>query len=120
MITKRFKTVDEYIKYQPKEVATRLKEVRKIVAANAPKAEEKISYNMPYYGFNGRFLYFAGYPKHIGFYPMPSAITKFKKEIEKKYKWAKGSVQFPHDKPLPVGLIKKMVQFRYKEKSVLK
>ena len=97
-------SVEEYIESFPKQVQKILKQVRATIKKAAPKAEEKISYGMPYYSLNGRLAYFAGYKRHIGFYPMPGAIAAFKKEIT-KYKWAKGSVQFPLDKPLPVSLI---------------
>ena len=69
---------------------------------------------MPAYKLNGPLLYFAGYKNHIGLYPMPSAIVAFKKQIS-DYKWAKGSVQFPFDKPLPLELIEKITRFRVKE-----
>ena len=114
----KFETVSEYIKAQPKEQAKMLKQMRELVKKNAPNAVESISYNVPYYNYNGRFLYFCSFPKHIGFYPMPSAITEFKKDIHGKYKYAKGSVQFPVDKLLPVGLIAKIIKFMYKENSV--
>jgi uncharacterized protein YdhG (YjbR/CyaY superfamily) len=80
----------------------------------APKAEEVISYGMPAFKFHGLLVWFAAYTRHIGFYPRVSAIQAFKKEIA-KYKNAKGSVQFPLHKPLPLALIKKMVQYRVKE-----
>jgi uncharacterized protein YdhG (YjbR/CyaY superfamily) len=107
-------SVEEYIESFPKEVQKTLKQMRSAVKKAAPKAEEKISYGMPYYSLNGRLVYFAGYKRHIGFYPMPGAIAAFKKEIA-KYKWAKGSVQFLLDKPLPISLITKMIKFRVKE-----
>lgn len=113
----RFETVAEYIKSQPKDQAKMLKQLRELVKKNAPKAEESIGYSMPYYNFGGRFLYYCAFPKHIGFYPMPSAINAFKKDIHGKYKYAKGSVQFPVDKPLPVSLVTRMIKFRYKENS---
>ncbi len=114
-ITKRFKTVDEYIKAQPKIVAQKLKILRSVIKISAKGATEVISYNMPAYKLNGILLYFAGYPSHIGFYPYPSATKALEKELS-KYKTGKSTVRFPLDKPLPINLIKKIVAFRVKEK----
>ncbi len=107
-------TVEEYISHQPKEVQSRLQSLRKIVKVAAPQAKESISYHMPYYSLNGRLLYFAAFEHHIGFYALPSAMKAFKKDLA-SYKQGKGSVQFLHDQPLPLPLIKKIVQFRVKE-----
>ena len=80
----------------------------------APGAQEKISYQMPTFYLNGNLVHFAAYAKHIGFYPTPSGIEKFKRELS-EYKHAKGSVQFPQGEPLPVDLIEKIVRFRVEE-----
>ena len=69
---------------------------------------------MPAFKLNGMLVWFAGYSKHIGFYPKPSGISNFKKELS-AYKQAKGSVQFPVDQPLPIGLITKIVKYRVNE-----
>jgi uncharacterized protein YdhG (YjbR/CyaY superfamily) len=106
--------MDAYISGFPQDTQQLLKQVRQTVKKAAPKAEEVISYGMPAFKLNGVLLYFAGYKNHIGFYPMPSAIVAFKKQIS-NYKWAKGSVQFPFDKPLPLKLIEKITTFRVKE-----
>ena len=106
--------VDTYISGFPKDTQKLLKQVRATIKKVAPQAEEVISYGMPAYKLNGPLLYFAGYKNHIGFYPMPSAVVAFKKQIS-DYKWAKGSVQFPFDKPLPLELIEKITRFRVKE-----
>lgn len=108
------KTVDQYIKLFPKDISLRLKTVREIVRKATPKATENISYGMPAYKLNGILVYFAAYKNHIGFYPMKKVILSFKKELL-NYKTSKGTVQFPHDKPLPVGLITKIVKMRVKE-----
>jgi uncharacterized protein YdhG (YjbR/CyaY superfamily) len=110
----RFNTVDEYIGSFTGKTKTLLEKMRKTVTKAAPKAEELISYNMPSLNLHGRLIYYAGYKNHIGFYPMASGISAFKKEIS-VYKNAKGSVQFPLDKPLPADLISNMVKFRVKE-----
>jgi len=108
------KTVDEYIASYPKEAQDKLRAIRKLVKEVAPQASEKLSYGMPYFSFNGRLVYFAAYEHHIGFYPMASPIRAFKKELV-GYKTSKGTVQFPLDKPLPLPLIRKIVEFRVKE-----
>ena len=108
------KDTDEYIAGFPKEVQTLLEQVRAIIKKAAPKAEEVISYGMPAFKLNGMLVWFAAYRNHIGFYPKVSGIESFKKELS-IYKGAKGSVQFPVDKPLPLGLITKIVKFRVTE-----
>lgn len=109
-----YDTIDKYIATFPKKVQLILKGLRKTIKAAAPGAEERISYQMPAYFLNGNLVYFAAYKKHIGFYPTSSGIRAFKKELS-VYKGAKGSVQFPIDKPLPLALISKIVKFRVSE-----
>lgn len=116
MIKVEFKDIDSYIATFPKNVQVLLEQVRNAIKSSAPKAEEVISYNMPAFKLHGMLVYFAGYKQHIGFYPTASGIAEFQEEIS-KYKNAKGSVQFPLDKPMPLALIKKMVKFRVKENS---
>jgi uncharacterized protein YdhG (YjbR/CyaY superfamily) len=106
--------IDKYIAKFPKETRALLGQVRTTIRKAAPEAEEVISYRMPAYKLNGMLLWFAGHSKHIGFYPMASGIKAFKKELS-IFKGAKGSVQFPIDKPLPLGLIAKIVKFRVAE-----
>lgn len=109
-----FKTVEEYISGFPENVKILLQQMRETIIKAAPKAQEVISYQMPAYKYLGIVLYFAGYKNHIGFYPTASGIEAFKNELS-KYKGAKGSVQFPLDKPLPLALISKIVKFKLKE-----
>ena len=106
--------IDKYIATFPKGTQLLLKQIRKTIRKAAPDALEVISYRMPAYKLNGMLLWFAGHSKHIGFYPMASGINAFKKELS-VYKGAKGSVQFPLDKPLPLELIAKIVKFRAAE-----
>ena len=108
------KTIDEYIASSPKDVQTILKKIRATVKKAAPKAEETINYGIPTFTLNGNLVHFAGFKSHIGFYPTPSGIEKFKKELS-VYEGAKGSVKFPLDGPIPYGLITKIVKFRVKE-----
>jgi len=110
----KFKTVDQYISSFPTNTKSILKEIRKTIKLGAPMAEELISYNMPAFKLHSNLVYYAGYKKHIGFYPGTGAIIKFKDELS-IYKSAKGSVQFPLDKPMPLGLIRNIVKFRVKE-----
>jgi uncharacterized protein YdhG (YjbR/CyaY superfamily) len=114
MQTKIPQSVDEYIASCPEEIQGRLKELRLAIKKAAPATEEKISYRMPAYTLKGMLLYFAAHTNHIGFYPMTTAIVAFKEELS-SYKTAKGSIQFPNDKPLPLKLIAEMVKFRVKE-----
>jgi uncharacterized protein YdhG (YjbR/CyaY superfamily) len=109
-----FTSIDEYIAIFPKETQKILQEIRATIRAAAPEAEEKISYQMPTFTLKGNLVHFAAFKKHIGFYPTPTGIEKFKKELS-VYDGAKGSIQFPLDKPMPYGLISKIVKFRVKE-----
>ncbi len=109
-----FNTIDEYIATFPKETQEILNEVRAAIKESAPEAEEKISYQMPTFFLNGNLVHFAAYKNHIGFYPTPSGIEAFKKELS-KYEGAKGSVQFPIDKPMPLKLISRIVKYRVAE-----
>ena len=107
-------TIDEYIAGFPPDVQEILQKIRKTVHEAAPDATEKISYQMPTFYLHGNLVHFAGFKEHIGFYPVPTGIEKFKKELS-VYKQGKGSVQFPLDQPIPYGLITKIVKFRVKE-----
>jgi len=111
---KKPKDIDEYIARYPKTTQKLLEQFRATVKKAAPKAEEVISYGMPAFKSNGLLVWFAAYSKHLGFYPRVSAIAAFTKELS-AYKGAKGSVQFPLDKPLPLGLVARIVKFRVKE-----
>lgn len=108
---KRPKDVDEYIKTSPKEIRSKLVQLRKIIKTATPKAEERISYGIPYYSYNGRLAYFAAFKKHIGLYVPTPVIENHKKELI-NYETAKATVRFPIEKPLPVALIKKLIQAR--------
>ena len=112
---KQLKTVDEYIAAFPKEVQGVLEKIRSTIRKSAPKAEEAISYGIPAFSLKGRGLvYFAAWKNHIGFYPTPSGIEAFKKELA-PFKQEKGSVQFPLDKPIPYDLVKKIVRYKVTE-----
>ena len=111
------KNIDEYIAAFEGNVQASLVKLRATIKKTAPKAEEKMSYAIPTFFLGGKNLvHFAAYDKHIGFYPTPSGIAAFAKEL-KLYSTSKGAVQFPLDKPLPLGLISKMVKYRVKENT---
>jgi uncharacterized protein YdhG (YjbR/CyaY superfamily) len=110
----QFKTIDEYIKSYPENVRIILEKLRQTIHKAAPGAEEVISYRIPAFKLNGILVYFAAYKDHIGFYPTSSGINAFKSEIT-QYPVSKGTVQFPLDKPIPYGLVKKIVAYRVKE-----
>ncbi len=112
----KYETIDEYINNFPAKVQSVLQEMRQAIREAAPGATEAISYQMPTFKLKGNLVHFAAFKKHIGFYPAPSGIERFKDELS-PYKWSKGAVQFPLDKPLPLELVKKMVAFRVREVS---
>lgn len=114
MATMRNPEVDRYIADFPPPTQDLLEQMRHTILKAAPGVEEVIGYKMPAYRLYGVLVYFAGYKGHIGFYPSGSGIEAFKKELS-VYKGAKGSVQFPLDKPLPLALITKIVKLRVKE-----
>jgi len=109
------KTIDEYIAGFPNDVQEILEKIRMTIRKAAPDAEETIKYQMPTFTLKGNLVYFAAFKKHIGFYPPTSTgSAKFKKELS-VYEGAKGSLRFPLDKPIPFGLISRIVKLRVKE-----
>jgi uncharacterized protein YdhG (YjbR/CyaY superfamily) len=114
--TRQYKTMDEYINTFPKDVQRILNELRQTIKEVAPEAEETINYQIPTFTLQGNLVHFAAFENHIGFYPTPSGMEAFKKELS-GYKGAKGSVQFPIDQPLPLPLIRRIVEYRVKENT---
>ncbi len=111
MIPNNAKNIDEYIAAFPEEIQAMLEQIRATISKLAPTAEEAIKYAIPTFVLNGRNLvHFAAFKNHIGFYPTPTGIESFQKELS-KYKQGKGSVQFPLDEPMPLALITKIVKF---------
>jgi len=108
------KNIDEYIAGFPQEVQEILEKVRMTIREAAPDAEETINYQIPTFTLKGNLVHFAAFEKHIGFYPTPTGIEKFKNELF-VYEGAKGSVKFPLDKPIPFDLISEIVKFRVAE-----
>ena len=111
-----YENIDAYIAEFDQEVQRKLKEIRRVIAEAAPKATEKISYQMPTFWLNGNLVHFAAFKNHIGFYPTPKAIEDFAEELS-KYKTAKGSIQFPINEEPPYELIRRMVLTRVSENS---
>jgi uncharacterized protein YdhG (YjbR/CyaY superfamily) len=109
-----FNSIDEYIATFPENVQAILQEVRATIKAAAPDATEKISYQMPTFYLKGNLVYFAAWKNHIGFYPIPSGLAAFEEELS-QYEHTKGGVQFPMNKPMPLDLITRIVEFRVTE-----
>ncbi len=107
-------TIDQYIADFPPDVQKILQKVRTTIREVAPGAQETIKYRMPTFMLNGNLVYFAGFREHIGFYPVPSGIAAFEKELA-RHKQGRGSVQFSLDQPIPYDLIRKIVKLRVKE-----
>jgi uncharacterized protein YdhG (YjbR/CyaY superfamily) len=109
------RTVDEYIASFPADVQARLEKIRAAIRKTAPKATEKISYRIAGFFLNGKALiYVAAFQKHVGMYPAPRGAAEFQDELA-DYGGGKGTVQFPHERPLPMGLIRRIVQYRIEQ-----
>jgi uncharacterized protein YdhG (YjbR/CyaY superfamily) len=108
--------IDAYIADFPEDIQARLQEVRATIRKAAPAATEAIKYAIPTFVLNGNLVHFAAFQNHIGFYPTPSGIEEFDKELS-VYKQGKGSVQFPLDQPMPLALIKRIVEYRVKQNT---
>lgn len=111
------KDIDEYISGFPEDVQEKLEKIRMTIRKAVPGAEETISYKMPTFNLNGKYLiYFAAYKRHIALYPAPIGNEEFQEEIA-SYESGKGTLQFPLDKPIPFNLIRKIVRYRAKENA---
>lgn len=113
---RKFTSVDEYIGAFPPDIQTLLQAVRETIRAAAPDAVERIAYQMPTYSLNGNVVHFAALKQHIGFYPTPSGIEAFAREMA-PYVSTKGAVRFPLDQPLPLDLIARVTRFRVRENA---
>ena len=114
MLSSKPKSIDEYISGLPDDIRKILEEVRVTIRKAAPEAEEAIRYDIPTFILNGNLVHFAAFKNHIGFYATPSGNEAFAKELS-AYKGGKGSVQFPLDQPMPLDLIRRIVEFRVGE-----
>lgn len=111
---KQFKTIDDYINTFPGDVQEILERLRQTIKEAAPAAEETINYQIPTFKLHGNLVHFAAFANHIGFYPAPSGIAAFEKELS-PYEVSKGTVRFPKDQPLPYDLVSRIVQYRVSE-----
>jgi len=105
------RTIDDYIAGHPPAIRKRLSAMRRTIRKHAPDAEERISYRIPTFYLGGNLVHFAAFERHVGFYPGAAGIAAFRKALA-GYNSAKGSVQFPHDEPLPLELVAEIVRFR--------
>jgi uncharacterized protein YdhG (YjbR/CyaY superfamily) len=111
-----FVSIEEYVRSQDEEARKRLSQICKVIRDRAPKAEGRISYNMPAFFYRGRLVYFCAFKNHIGFYPASMTVfDEFRDELKGYQQSGRGTIQFPYDSDLPLGLIKKIVEFRVKE-----
>jgi uncharacterized protein YdhG (YjbR/CyaY superfamily) len=111
----RFNSIHEYIASFPDDVQEILQELRETIKAAAPDAGETISYGIPTFTLNGKYLiYFAGWKNHISIYPIPTGTEAFNKQVS-KYVGGKGTLKFPMDKPLPTRPITKIAKLRVAE-----
>ena len=110
----RPKTITEYINAAPKGARKKLREMRACVRKSAPGSEESLKWGMPSFSYRRILVTFAAHKHHIGFYPTPAAVRAFAKDLS-EFVTAKGSIQFPLEKPLPLPLIRKITAFRVRE-----
>ena len=104
------KDIDEYIGWFPEETQTYLEQIRTKIQKTVPDAEEMISYAIPAYRLDNRYLiYFAGYKNHVSMYPAPKGDREYEKEVG-PYRGGKGTIQFQLDKKLPMTLIGKIIK----------
>ena len=110
----RPKSITEYVDAAPKEAQKKLREMHACIRKSAPGAMESLKWGMPAFSYRRILVTFAAHKTHIGFYPTPSAVSAFAKELS-RFVTAKGSIRFPLDKPLPLPLIRKITAFRVRE-----
>jgi len=115
-VAEKFATVDDYIRSFPEDVQATLEEVRQTIRAVVPTADETISYDIPTFRLDGKYLiYFAGWKQHLSVYPVPSGDEAFERAIA-PYRAGKGTLKFPFDRPIPYGLIKRVVAMQVKQR----
>ncbi len=110
-----YSNTDEYLINFSGESREKLDSLRKLIKELVPEAGEKISYGIPCFTLSDKyFIYMAGYAKHVSLYPIPPGDATFQKELA-PYVAGKGTVRFALDKPLPLPLIRRMVDFAVKQ-----
>lgn len=107
-------SIDEYIKLYPADVQKMLEGIRETIKKVVPEASEKISYQIPTFYLNGNLVHFAAFADHVSFFPTGAGVEAFKDEL-RSYKTAKGTIQFPIDKPIPLDLISRITKFRVEQ-----
>jgi uncharacterized protein YdhG (YjbR/CyaY superfamily) len=107
-------SVSEYISAAPKQARARLREMRALIAAAAPGATQTLKWGMPSFSLQRVLVTFAGFREHISLFPTPAAIRAFRQELV-KYQTSSATIQFPLDRPLPKGLIRRIVALRVKQ-----
>ena len=110
------KNIEEYIQASPAETKEKLRKMHGCIISAAPGAIESLKWGMPAYSYQKILATFAVFRNHVGFYPMASAVEAFAESLS-KYNTAKGSIQFPLNQPLPLGLIAKIIRFRVRESN---
>ncbi|HSB92423.1 MAG TPA: DUF1801 domain-containing protein [Flavitalea sp.] len=109
-----YNTIDQYIAAFPSPVQKILSSIRTTIRKTVPQAEEAVKYGIPTFVLGGNLIHFAAFKNHIGIYPGPAGISAFAKELS-KYQTSKGTIQLPIDEPIPMELIKRIVQFRVQQ-----
>jgi uncharacterized protein YdhG (YjbR/CyaY superfamily) len=107
----KYKNVDEIIDTYPPAVKELVQKIRNLIKKEIPEAEELLSYDVPAFRLGKNTVMYAGFKNHIGFYPTPSVIEKFRSELS-EYELSEGTIRFPIDKPLPLSLILKMAKYK--------
>lgn len=113
---KQIADIDSYIAEAPKNTQEKLSKLRNVIKEAAPDATETISYGLATFKLNGNLVHFGAFKTHIGFYPAPTGIEEFRKELE-PYIAGKGTIQFPLDKPIPYDLVARIVAFRVQQNT---
>ncbi|MBL9203727.1 MAG: DUF1801 domain-containing protein [Opitutaceae bacterium] len=107
-------TIDDYIASFPPAVQVLLQTVRVTIQKAAPEATEAIKYRLPTFVLQGNLVHFGAFSHHVGLYPGAAGVARFRSELA-GYVTSKGAIQFPFDRRLPVGLIRKIVRSRRAE-----
>jgi uncharacterized protein YdhG (YjbR/CyaY superfamily) len=115
-MTSKASSVADYIAKSPPESRKGLRALRALVRAAAPRATEQISYGIPTFVLNGKYLvYIAGWKSHLSVYPITSGVARALKNEIKPYQTGKGTLQFPLTDPIPTTLIRKILKIRVGE-----
>ena len=109
-------SIDEYLAAFPDDKRAALEKLRKAISAAAPRAEEAISYAIPAFKLDGEMLiWFAGWKHHYSLYPVSPEFLQAHGMDPEGYEFSKGTIRFPTDEPIPIGLVKKIVKARIAE-----